>query len=160
MVAELLAALDGSALANWLRASFWVYPFINTAHVLGIALLVGAIGPVDARLLGAWPEIPLQNLTHSVLPFAMAGCMLAILSGSLLFVVQPLDYAGKPIFWVKLGLVTAGVANALLLRRTAGWQLIDLGHNHPPAPRLRWAGGLSLGFWLGALVLGRLLAYV
>lgn len=128
--------------------------------MLGIALLVGAIAPVDVRLLGAWPAVPLAHLVQSVLPFAMVGCVVAIVSGSLLFVVQPLDYAAKPIFWLKLGLIGAGVANALLLRRSLDWQWLTVTSSSRPPPRLRWAGGLSLAFWLGALVLGRLLAYV
>jgi hypothetical protein len=157
---ELLMTLDDSAFSQWLRASFWVYPLINTVHVLGIGLLIGGILPLDARLLGLWPTVPVDALTRTVLPCALVGCGLALVSGPLLFAVQPLDYATKPIFWLKMSVVAAGVGNALLLRRSRSWRSLGPGWRGVPPTRLRWAGGLSLGLWLSALALGRLLAYV
>lgn len=49
----LFAALEASTWATALSGSLWVYPLINAGHLLGIALLVGAIVPMDLRLLGA-----------------------------------------------------------------------------------------------------------
>ena len=58
MLMEILAGLEGSALAAGLRGSKWVYPLVNAGHIAGIALLFGAIAGFDLRLMGAWPRVP------------------------------------------------------------------------------------------------------
>ena len=48
---ETAAALEATALAQFLKASRWVYPLVNAGHILGIALLVGAVIPMDVAVL-------------------------------------------------------------------------------------------------------------
>ena len=48
------AALETTAPAQYLRVSRWGYAAVSGAHILGIALLVGAILPLNLRLLGFW----------------------------------------------------------------------------------------------------------
>ena len=43
MLEALATGLQASALSQALRGSVWLYPLVNTGHVLGIALLFGAI---------------------------------------------------------------------------------------------------------------------
>ena len=58
MVGDWLGGLEATALARALRDSVWTYPMINAGHILGVALLVGAIVPLDLRLLGVWRSAP------------------------------------------------------------------------------------------------------
>ena len=60
MIEDWAAALEATALATGLRNSVWSYPLVNAAHILGVALLVGSIVPLDLRLLGAWRSAPLE----------------------------------------------------------------------------------------------------
>ena len=53
----LFAALEGTALAQTLRGSRWVYAAVNTAHIFAIALLIGSVVPLNLRLLGVWRGI-------------------------------------------------------------------------------------------------------
>ncbi len=39
-----LLALEQSGLGRTMRTSFWLYPTVETLHILGFALLVGSIG--------------------------------------------------------------------------------------------------------------------
>jgi len=159
MFGELLAAIDASALSVHLRHSIWLYPVVSAAHILGIALLVGAIVPMDARLIGLWPSLPVALFARTILPFATGGCILAIGTGTLLFIVQPADYAALPAFWTKIGLVLAGVANALVLRRTVAWRRV-IAETTGTTQALRLSGSLSLAIWLTTLFLGRLLGFL
>lgn len=161
MLHEALTALQNLEPVAALRASRWVYPLVNFAHITGIALLFGAIAPLDLRLLGAWREVPLAALARVLVPVSMAGLLLAAATGLLLFSVSATKYAGEPVFLLKLGLIAAAVANALLLRRAPDWTLARIPELSAPATaRLKVAALLSLGLWLAVILCGRLLAYL
>ena len=151
----LLAAIQGSDLALALRFSRWSYAAVNTAHVLGIALLVGAIIPLDLRLLGLWSSAERDALVRVLVPVAATGLVLAVTAGSLLFSVRAVDYAALPILWVKLVLVVLGLGSALALHLVYGLSL-----ERASRRRLAQAAALSLTCWLGALIAGRMIAFV
>lgn len=160
MIVEALTALQEMALPSALRASRWVYPVVNTGHILGLALLFGAILPLDLRLLGLWPGHSLKALTRILVPVALCGLVLSLTTGALLFSVHAVKYAATPLFQVKLLLILAAVANALLLRRTADWTLVQVTDLRVDSGRLRLAGGLSILLWLAVVFCGRFLAYI
>lgn len=155
----LAAALQDTALSQALRASEWVYPLVNTGHLLGIALLFGGIAPLDLRLLGCWRRVPLEPLARILLPTAVGGLLLAAGTGALLFVTQPQDYVVMPLFGLKLTLVAAAVANALLLRRSPAWRLLRVDDAAAPRPAWRIAAVLSLLLWVGVITAGRMIGY-
>ena len=61
---DILASIEGSALATWTRESpsIWGYPTILTLHTVGLAIVVGANAVVDFTLLGFAPRIPIPSL--------------------------------------------------------------------------------------------------
>lgn len=157
---EALTALQNMALPSALRTSRWVYPLVNAGHILGLALLFGAILSFDLRLLGFWRDQPIRPLARILLPVAVSGLGLSLFTGLLLFSVSAAKYAATPLFQVKLLLILAAVANALLLRRAADWTLAQVPEMAMNSARLRLAGGLSLLLWLAVILCGRFLAYI
>ncbi|WP_339951840.1 DUF2214 domain-containing protein [uncultured Albimonas sp.] len=139
--------------AEAMRSGRWLYAWVSAAHVLGIALLVGAIAPLDLRLLGLRRDLPLAPLAALLVPAAATGLALALVSGALLFLAAPGDYGARPLFLAKLGLVALGAGSALALHLGPGLARAAPG-------RLRLAGAISLGCWLPALAAGRMLAFV
>ena len=160
MLADVLGALQDAAIVGALRRSHWVYPLVNAGHIVGLALLFGAIVPLDLRLIGVWRRIPLAPLARLLLPVAIAGLALAVLTGALLFSVSALKYAGMALFQAKLLLILAALANALLLHRSAAWAAHQDAPSQGTTPRLRLAGTLSIGCWLAAILAGRMLGYL
>ena len=73
MLTDVLNALQDAALVGALRRSHWVYPIVNTGHIVGLALLFGAIVPLDLRLIGLWPMVSIGSLARMLLPVAIAG---------------------------------------------------------------------------------------
>ena len=116
MLIDLLTALHESGLAAEIRHGRWLYPVVNSVHIIGVALLFGAIVPLDLRLIGAWASLPADILAKVLVPVAFGGAVIAVTSGILLFSVQPLKYSALPLFQLKMGLILCGLANALLLR--------------------------------------------
>lgn len=148
------AGLEATAPAQYLRVSRWGYAAVSGAHILGIALLVGAILPLNLRLLGLWPSIPRAHLLRVLVPITATGLALAVLTGSLLFSVRAQEYAAVGYLQVKLVLVLVGLLLALMIHRAYGLTL-----EGASPTRLRFHALLSLGCWLGALACGRLIAF-
>lgn len=160
MIAEWPAALEATALARALRDSVWAYPLVNAGHVAGVALLVGAIVPLDLRLLGLWQSVPLAPLWQVLTRTAAAGLVLAIGFGFMLFMTQATEYVDSRLFIFKMAVVGAATANALILRLAVSDEKLQTGSASgklPPGVRL--SGGISLIGWLTALILGRLIGY-
>jgi hypothetical protein len=157
---DLLTALHDSAPVALLRGGRWSYAAVNAAHILGFALLIGAIAPLDLRLIGWRREVPLASLARTLLPVAIGGLVLAMVAGFLLFAVRAPDYADKPLFWVKMALVACGIANAVLLHHAVAWDIVRRGDEAAREARLRLAGLLSITLWVAVLICGRMLAFV
>lgn len=140
---ELAAALEATPLAQFLKASRWVYPLVNAGHVLGLALLVGAVVPMDVGVLRGRAGVLWLR------PFAAVGLTLAAATGLLLFITQATDYVQSPWFRAKLAVLALAATNAALHPQLAG--LAPL--------RRRVVAAVSLALWPAVLLLGRMIAY-
>lgn len=149
-----LAALEGSAVAQALRFSRWGYAAVNTAHIAGIALLVGSVVPLNLRMFGVWRSVPRSMLVRVLVPVAAAGLALAVVAGLLLFSVRAQEYAGNEFLQMKLALVATGTLSALALHHRHGLLLEDASR-----PVLVGHAIVSMTCWLGALACGRLIAF-
>jgi hypothetical protein len=151
--AEMLEAIEQSAPVAALRDSTFAYPLVNALHIVGVALLFGAIVALDLRLIG-WRRTagPADAFARLLLPVAIGGLALAIPAGLLLFATDARAYLAAPLFQAKLLVIALAILNALLLR-AVDWR----------GPRGgRWAalaGAASILLWLTAIILGRLVGY-
>ena len=154
-VSEFLASLEAWAPVAALRFSRWSYAAVNTAHVFAIALVVGGAVPMGLKLSGAWAAVPRAGVLRVLTTTVGVGLVLAILSGATLFAVRATEYAANPLLWVKLVLVLVGISSAGLAVHRYGRELDRL-----PA-RAAWRmAAVSLTCWVGALVCGRMIAFV
>ena len=152
--------LEATVLAGTLRGSVWAYPLVNAGHILGVALLIGSIVPLDLRLLGLWQTVPLAPLYRVLTRTASCGLGLAIGCGMLLFITRATHYANSSLFVAKMVIVVVGSLNALVLHLAKPDDL-PLSHwttSRLPA-RIQSAACISLAAWLSALTLGRLVGY-
>lgn len=151
----LLAGLEGTGVAAALRVSRWGYAAVNGVHILGIALLVGAVVPLNLRLLGLWPGIARRDVARVLVPVAAAGLAIAATAGLLLFSVRAREYAGFGVVQLKLALILAGTVSALAFHRAHGFLLEGAGRR-----RAALHAVVSLACWTGALACGRLIAFM
>lgn len=138
-----------------IRESDWLFPTIETVHVLALVLVVGSIMTVDLRLLGvANKERPFSQVAAEMLPWSWRAFGVAAVAGFLMFSSKALTYYGDIPFRIKmLCLVLAGINMALFhsvgTRRLAEWD-----NGKPPWPA-RIAGGTSLLLWILIVASGR-----
>lgn len=152
----LTAAIEGSGLARWLHSG-WVFPAVESLHIVGFALLFGAIAVLDARLLGVRAHASIASLMSSALPLAGIGFLLAVLSGTLLFVANASELIASRTFAIKMGLLMLAGVNAAAFH--AGTAREALRVEGPPTAAMRAAGAVSLLIWIAVIVCGRLIAY-
>lgn len=152
-----LGILAGWPGARALHASWVAYLLVNAAHILGLALLLGPILTLDARLLGLWRHVPLGVLAPLLSWVAAIGLALAVLTGAWLFTVRPAEYLANPAFLIKLGLLGLAVANIALQHSQAGWRAVLKGEPVPAG--VRAAAALSALLWIAVLVAGRWIGF-
>lgn len=158
MLAAALQALHDWEVAAAIRRSLYVYPAINALHIFSIGLLVGGIVPADLRMLGLFQTVPLAPFLRLMTAFAATGLAMAIMSGVVLFSVQPMDYAGNPAFLAKITLVAVGSTLALTVRFSGPWRRAVGGGG--VSAGLRAAAAASMLIWVAALLCGRWIAFV
>ncbi len=153
-MSELLASIEGLALATWARESpsIWAYPTILTLHTVGLAIVVGVNVVVDLSLLGRVSRISSLSL-RALFPIMWWGFAVNFASGLLLFMADATTKAGQRVFLVKLVLIVL----ALTVARSMSKHLC---RQDAPTANLRNLAVLSLVLWAGAIVAGRLMAYL
>ncbi|NZA27145.1 DUF2214 domain-containing protein [Luteimonas sp. SJ-92] len=158
-VAALLGWLEAWPGARWLQDSGTAYLFVNAAHLLGIALLLGSILPLDLRLVFAGANERLAILARSAVRVAATGLALAIATGAWLFSVQPLAYLGNAAFRWKLVLLALALANIAAQHRLLRRRPWPRNPGDVPAG-MRMLAGLSALLWTATLVAGRWIGFV
>lgn len=153
-----LAALEGVGPVTALRESTWAYPAVETAHILGIVGVIGAVAIFDLRLLGAGRALPADRLAKLLLPSALTSLLLLVPSGLLLFATDARDNWASPFFRAKLVLIALGAANALLFHRTT-WRTVAAWREGPTPLAAKLSGIFSLLVWTSVVACGRWIAY-
>jgi hypothetical protein len=157
---SLWQALEASRLASFVASSDWVFPTLETAHVISIVAVVGYIAILDLRLLGlASTSIPVRRLARGTLPYAVAAFGIATFSGMLLFASKAGAYMINPYFLTKLVLLALAGGNVAVFhlftwRGVAAWDSEAI----LPLP-VRMAAFLSLVFWIVIVFCSRMIGF-
>jgi len=143
-----------------LHKSVWVYPIIESVHVLGLTLFVGLAILMDVRLAGiGLRKSSASYVARQVLPWIIAGFIPMVISGTLLFYSNPVKFYGNIFFRVKAVLLILAGLNVFVFHNGV-WRRVDEWALDPRPPRsARIAGFLSLALWAFIIVAGRLIAY-
>jgi hypothetical protein len=148
-----MTALEQSGLGAAARGSAWLYPLVNLVHVLGAALLVGAIATFDVQLLRGAPH--LRTTYRAAMPVAALGLALQIVSGIVLLSADATAVVRNPAFLFKMAMFALGLVNvAVFYWRYGGTLEADT-----PLDRGGFAA-VSLASWVLVLLAGRATAYI
>lgn len=156
-VYDLAVAIEGTPLGEAARSGGPLYPVANLLHLLALVLLIGGIGVVDLRLLGFARSLPLASLSRFMTRFAVAGLILFILTGAVLFASDAGPLMHSSVFLWKMAGLALGLANAAAFNRIYEGRLADWDARPPLAGRLMAASSLLI--WLTVGALGRFIAY-
>lgn len=158
LFSNLLLNLGDTALATILRQSAFGYPLVSAVHICGIGLLFGNIILLDLKLLGVLQQPALTELLPLLQRMAALGLFIALLSGTLLFSVQPAHYLSNNAFLLKMPLLFLALLNILLVHRLPEWQAAL--NNRPFGITLKICALISILLWLAVVLAGRWIAFI
>ena len=151
--------LLSTPLSYWLRNNAWPYwPMIQTLHLFGMTLLIGAVGLFDLRVLGFAKSIPPKAL-HKLIPFGVAGFLLNATTGTLFFIGNPDQYAYNLAFRLKLAAMALAGLNLLLFYGTAYGEVKTVPAGGDAPLRAKVLTGVSLFSWTAVIVCARILTW-
>jgi len=153
--------LEQTPVGASVRQSLWLFPVVETAHLLGMIAMLGVIATFDLRLLG-WVlrRQPVTLMARKLLPWAWAGFGLQVLTGGLLFASEAVRLSTNPAFRIKLLLLILAGANALLFHSLNRRTLASWDERDSLPIRAKLAGATSLLLWAGVVAAGRLIGFV
>jgi hypothetical protein len=155
LYAEWLSTLEQSGLGHLARHSEWTYTSANVLHVLGAALVVGAIAVFDGALVMRRFD-DAARIGRVAIPIAAGGLSMQIPTGLVLLAAEATKLGINPAFTAKMTLIALGLVNVALFHLRFGDKLragvLD--------SRTRLFAFFSLGAWILALVAGRMIAYL
>lgn len=154
---EWLAATPSSVA---LHESLYVYPLVESTHVLTLTLFVGGAFVLDLRLLGLMlRRVPVSELIERLLPWVRLGFGVMVATGLLLFYAIPVRTYQSVFFRAKVIMLLVSGLNVWFFhyRVKPGIAQWDTDLVLPwPARR---AAVASLLLWAGIVVAGRMTAY-
>jgi hypothetical protein len=155
-MAELLASLEASMVATTIRNSLYLFPFLEAAHVIGLAMVFGTIAIVDLRLLGvASRRRPFSRVASDTLKWTWAAFALTAITGLLMFVTNAGVYYHNFSFRAKMALLVAAGINTAIFQFTALRSIQRWDRNGAGPLAGKTAAALSLAIWIGVIVFGR-----
>jgi hypothetical protein len=159
-IAAILKWLETSALAGRLRDSLFLFPLIESTHVIGLALVFGTIAIVDLRLLGiASAQRSFQRMWSDILKWTWAAFALTALTGALMFITNAGVYYHNFFFRTKMLLLALTGVNMLAFDLTAR-RTVDRWDRAPSAPPAGKAvAAVSLVLWIGIIFMGRIIGF-
>ena len=143
-----------------LHESLFLYPLVESTHVLTLCVFVGIAVLLDLRLLGlTLKRVRVSEITDRLLPLMTAGFVVMVVTGVMLFYAIPVRSYQNIFFRLKMiALVVAGL-NAWLFHVTVHRQVHAWDLSRVPPTRARVAGAASLILWAVIVVSGRMIAY-
>jgi hypothetical protein len=153
--------LEATSPAIAISESSWLFPGIETVHVLALAMVVGSITMVDLRLLDFnLRDRPAGELIAEVLPWTWISFVVAVCSGAVLFSSNASHYWGTVPFRAKMLVIALAGLNMLVFHATI-YRSVDVWGREPRTPRAaKVSGAISLALWIGVVTLGRWIGFV
>jgi len=118
MLLPYFQALEAGSIGEAIRDSTWLFPFIEAFHLVGLAMVGGAVLLVDFRLLGlGLRRQPVAELARDAQPWLIGGVLFMIGSGVPLFLAEAIKCYYSFAFWTKMAALALAIIFSFTVRR-------------------------------------------
>lgn len=156
----LLGAIEEGGIGSAMRDSLWLFPVVETIHIVGFAILVGAVIAFDLRILGVSKRISVRLLARHLLPWSLTALLLIVPTGVMMFTSEASDLVSNRAFVVKMLLLMLAGANAAAFH-LGPFRDAELWDQNTPSPAGAKLHALaSILIWVGVITCGRFIAYL
>lgn len=152
-------ALETTKIAIWVGESLWGYPIMLGCHVIGLAIVVGIFVMRDLRLIGWFEGISYESL-DSLRNLGWTGFVINAVSGCFLFTSQASHFATNTPFLLKISMIFLAAITAAILQNKMRDGAAQWDGSGAVAGSVRSLAMLSIALWMGAIIAGRLTAYI
>src|SRR4029453_6201958 len=109
---------EQSVVGEAIRNSQWLFPVIESIHLLALVLIAGAVLVVDMRLFGlGLRRQPVAQLARDAQPWLIGGLMVMVTTGILLFLSEAIKCYHSPAFSVKMASLFLALIFTFTVRR-------------------------------------------
>jgi hypothetical protein len=154
-----LEFLENLAFSQWVKnaPTVWAFPTILIIHTLGMSIVAGVSAIISLVVLGFWPAVPMKPFARAF-PLLWFGFGINAVTGTMMLIADATTKLTMLDFYLKMAFVFAGLFILIRMRRQVfDDPQLDKAPVTGRAKMLAWA---SLGCWFGAIVAGRLMAYI
>jgi hypothetical protein len=160
VILTFLEWMQGTGWSIRLLESLYVWPLVESTHVLTIPLFVGTALMMDLRLVGlTFKSVPVSAFTGRMLPWTRAGGAILVVTGLLLFYSSPVPYYYNVFFRVKVVLLILAALNVWIFHSRIHNTVAEWDSDFVPPRAARISGIVSLISWALIVVTGRVIAY-
>jgi hypothetical protein len=141
--------ISNTRVSHAISQSSWAFAVIESVHLLGLAVIGGAVLILDLRLLGlGLREQPIARVAREVSPWFVGSLIVMLVTGIGLFMSEAIKcYDSRP-FWVKMASLLLATIFAFTVRRRVA--LAAEGHVRPIWLKVVAVVSLVLWFAVGA----------
>jgi hypothetical protein len=154
-------SLENSTLGTTIAGSEWMFPTLETIHVIAIVTVIGCVAAMDLRLLGITSRgKSVQAMERDTLPLTWIAFAVALVSGGLLFVSKATSYMVNPYFLTKDALMLLAGVNMLVFHFHFSKDIDLWGQPGGAIPLgAKVSATLSLLLWMAIPFCGRVIGF-
>ena len=143
-----------------LHESLYLYPWIESTHVLSICLFFGTLLFVDLRLTGkVFNNLSISEMNRKVLPLTIFGFLVMSVTGLLLFYAIPVRNYQNIFFRIKMLLMVIAGINAFFFHRRMSKEAKIWDKDSSIPKSMKNSAIVSLALWSSVIISGRMIAY-
>lgn len=150
---EIIYLLEDSYIGEYVRSSLWLFPVIQSFHLIGLGILGGAVVVGDLRLMGILMRTESTRYVIRVTrPWFNFGLFILIITGIPLFLSEAVKCYYSRAFWIKISCLLLGalfvyfIRNPIVLSKDENFMIKILGF-------------ISFSLWLVTAASGRWIGF-
>lgn len=148
--------LSKTAVSEAISQSSWAFAVIESLHLLGLAVIGGAVLILDLRLLGlGLRDQPIERVARDAHPWLVSSLIVMLVTGGLLFSSEPVKCYNSTPFWVKMWSLLFAMIFAFTVRQ----KVALAGEGRVKPIWLKVVGIVSLALWFGVGAGGRWIGF-